>query len=129
MAERGRFELPKGSSPSTVFKTVAFNHSAISPKIVEATPGFEPGMGALQAPALPLGYIADIYKNYKSFVFKNAVVRMAGIEPARTKSPRDFKSLVSTYSTTLALLHLKTSGAGDGGRTRGPDLGKVVLYH
>ena len=27
---------------------------------------------------------------------------MAGIEPARTKSPRDFKSLVSTYSTTLA---------------------------
>ena len=32
VAERGRFELPKGSSPSTVFKTVAFNHSAISPK-------------------------------------------------------------------------------------------------
>ena len=27
---------------------------------------------------------------------------MAGIEPARTKSLRDFKSLVSTYSTTLA---------------------------
>ena len=25
-------------------------------KIVEATPGFEPGMGALQAPALPLGH-------------------------------------------------------------------------
>ena len=25
---------------------------------LEATPGFEPGMGALQAPALPLGYIA-----------------------------------------------------------------------
>jgi hypothetical protein len=60
VAERGRFELPKGSSPSTVFKTVAFNHSAISPRVVEATPGFEPGMGALQAPALPLGYIADI---------------------------------------------------------------------
>ncbi len=54
---------------------------------------------------------------------------MAGIEPARTKSPRDFKSLVSTYSTTLALLHPKTSGAGDGDRTRGPNLGKVVLYH
>ncbi len=60
VAGRGRFELPNGSSPSPVFKTGAFNHSATYPKIVEATPGFEPGMGALQAPALPLGYIADI---------------------------------------------------------------------
>ena len=30
------------------------------------------------------------------------MVRVAGIEPARPK-PRDFKSLVSTYFTTLAI--------------------------
>lgn len=32
VAERGRFELPNGSSPSTVFKTVAFNRSATPPQ-------------------------------------------------------------------------------------------------
>ena len=30
------------------------------------------------------------------------MVPEAGLEPARTKSPRDFKSLVSTNSTTPA---------------------------
>ena len=33
------------------------------------------------------------------------MVRLAGIEPARPK-PRDFKSLVSTYFTTVAFLTL-----------------------
>ena len=55
--------------------------------VVEATPGFEPGIKALQAHALPLGYIAT-----KS----NQVVPGAGFEPAQEKLPRDFKSLAST---------------------------------
>ena len=54
---------------------------------VEATPGFEPGIKALQAHALPLGYIAT--KSYQ-------VVPGAGLEPAQEKLPRDFKSLAST---------------------------------
>ncbi len=45
------------------------------------------GIKALQAHALPLGYVA-IY----------IVVPEAGLEPARTQCPRDFKSLVSTIS-------------------------------
>ena len=63
----------------------------------------------------------------------------------RSPTGRDFKSLVSTYSTTRArllislkeLLKLKTPnpidpgsgfGAEDGTRTRDPNLGKVMLY-
>ena len=101
MAGRGRFELPNGSSPSPVFKTGAFNHSATYPKIVEATPGFEPGMGALQAPALPLGYIAD-NKKYLMNLISNGWCEWPESNRHGRKSPRDFKSLVSTYSTTLA---------------------------
>ena len=55
---------------------------------VEATPGFEPGIKALQAHALPLGYIAA-----ESIL---VVVPGAGFEPAQEKLPRDFKSLAST---------------------------------
>ena len=46
------------------------------------------------------------------------LVRVAGIEPARPK-PRDFKSLVSTYFTTLAFIGVPpgtrtpTNGFGD----------------
>lgn len=35
-------------------------------------------------------------------------MRVAGLEPARMISPRDFKSLVSAYSTTAAYLHSET---------------------
>ena len=55
---------------------------------MEATPGFEPGIKALQAHALPLGYIAA-----ESII---EVVPGAGFEPAQEKLPRDFKSLAST---------------------------------
>ena len=55
---------------------------------LEATPGFEPGIKALQAHALPLGYIAA-----ESML---VVVPGAGFEPAQEKLPRDFKSLAST---------------------------------
>ena len=56
---------------------------------VEATPGFEPGIKALQAHALPLGYIATVFLYIE-------VVPGAGFEPAQEKLPRDFKSLAST---------------------------------
>ena len=36
------------------------------------------------------------------------ILRVAGLEPARMISPRDFKSLVSAYSTTAAYLHSET---------------------
>ena len=58
---------------------------------VEAPPGFEPGIRALQAPAL-----ATWLWRHK------AVVPEAGLEPARRKAPRDFKSLASTNSATRA---------------------------
>ncbi len=62
---------------------------------MEATPGFEPGIRALQARALPLGYVAKI-------LFYKKVVPGAGLEPARSKRARDFKSLASTNSATRA---------------------------
>ena len=62
MAGRGGFEPPE-VLPSPVFKTGTFDHSDISrcrnKKKLEATPGFEPGITALQAAALPLGDVAD----------------------------------------------------------------------
>ena len=97
---------------------------------MEATPGFEPGIRALQARALPLGYVAKI-------LFYKKVVPGAGLEPARSKRARDFKSLASTNSATRANALLFNSflkkeiinyGAGNEVRTRDPDLGKVVLY-
>ena len=83
------------------------------------------------------------------------VVPGAGLEPARSKRARDFKSLASTNSATRANALLSNSsfrrsnsfkihltkamlsqekyhliyGAGNEVRTRDPDLGKVVLYH
>ena len=64
MAGRKGFE-PLEACTSTVFKTAAFDHSAISrkkhsfSKSLEATSGFEPEIKALQAHALPLGYVAN----------------------------------------------------------------------
>ena len=71
------------------------------------------------------------------------MVPETGLEPVQTQCPRDFKSLVSTNFTTRAACLRKLAkliesinakeiphyGAGNGDRTRGPDLGKVVLYH
>ena len=42
--------------------------------------------------------------------------------------PLDFKSNVSTNSTTSALYRIVSSGAKDGIWTRDPHLGKVMLY-
>ena len=116
MAEGEGFEPPEACA-STVFKTAAFDHSAIPRKerSMEATPGFEPGIRALQAPALAtwlcrLGLFGWCPRPDLNRHGRNC--------------PRDFKSLVSTNSTTRAFLN----GAGDGIRTRDPNLGKVVLY-
>ncbi len=67
---------------------------------MEATPGFEPGMKALQASALPLGHVATKHESVKRKTGQNKL--MTGL--------------------------LSTDGADDGIRTRDPDLGKVVLY-
>ena len=54
----------------------------------------------------------------------------AGIEPAWDLIPRDFKSLASTGFATRAENDEpeEKSEAGNGTRTRDPNLGKVVLY-
>jgi hypothetical protein len=61
----------------------------------------------------------------------------AGIEPAWEFVPRDFKSLASTNFATRAEEDAPTlpgdtafdeNEAGNGTRTRDPNLGKVVLY-
>lgn len=79
MAGREGFEPPEART-STVFKTAAFDHSAISRNFVpvEATPGFEPGIRALQARALPLGYVATF------------MVPEIGLEPIRKKNSEGF---------------------------------------
>jgi hypothetical protein len=61
------------------------------------------------------------------------LVLRAGIEPARPQWPQDFKSCVSTSSTTRATIKKALSferafRAEDRARTGHPDLGKVVLY-
>ena len=66
---------------------------------MEATPGFEPGVKALQASALPLGHVAT-----QRSVMKRPVKPSANDRPCTD------------------------DGADDGVRTRDPDLGKVVLY-
>ena len=60
----------------------------------------------------------------------------AGIEPAWEFIPRDFKSLASTGFATRACERASGQSdtdpdqneAGNGTRTRDPNLGKVVLY-
>ena len=67
-------------------------------------PGFEPGMKALQASALPLGHIA-----------------VAGPE-----TPIQYEGRLVAREPLADLREVH--GAEDGIRTRDPNLGKVVLY-
>ncbi len=113
MAGREGFEPPE-VLPSTVFKTAAFNRSAISricekKKYIESKiqsyfwrrhPDSNWGIKALQAHALPLGYVATLFQVW--------VVPETGLEPVQTQCPRDFKSLVSTNFTTRASLANQT---------------------
>lgn len=68
-------------------------------KVLEAKPGFEPGVKALQASALPLGHVA--------IPWRLSLQRPVKQEPDR---PSD------------------DNGADNGIRTRDPHLGKVMLY-
>ena len=75
---------------------------------MEATPGFEPGIRALQAPALPLGHVADVGGARKRLSNEKAG------RPGCRANP----------VTSLRTVH----GADDRIRTGDPNLGKVVLY-
>ena len=108
MAGREGFEPPE-VLPSTVFKTAAFNRSAISRYTLNFNsqnvywrrhPDSNWGIKALQAHALPLGYVATLFQVW--------VVPETGLEPVQTQCPRDFKSLVSTNFTTRASLANQT---------------------
>ena len=72
-------------------------------KGMEATPGFEPGIKALQASALPLGHVAIGEK----------------LLNRASKKRADQHDLDRLFIS---------NGADDGVRTRDPNLGKVVLY-
>ena len=106
--------------------------------LVEAPPGFEPGIKVLQTHALPLGYGAV------------KMVPGAGLEPAHPKgrgilsplrlpiSPSgQWKSAEHQKKPQLEPLEFEKfqlgcsnkNGAGNEVRTRDPNLGKVVLYH
>ena len=124
VAGREGFEPPE-VLPSTVFKTAAFNHSAISRflKKIGGDTQIRTGESRLCRPT-----------PYHLAMSPRNVVPEAGLEPARKQYPRDFKSLVSTNSTTRAFkFYIErftfAFGAGNGFRTRGLDLGKVALYH
>jgi hypothetical protein len=74
-----------------------------------------------------LSTIDATFKNNKDLVNPeksdiSCRVPRAGLEPAQTQCLQDFKSCVSTNSTTRA------NGAKDGSRTRDLNLGKVALY-
>ena len=68
---------------------------------MEAAPGFEPGITVLQTVALPLGYAATLGETLE---------RVDAPDPNASGDE-------------------KKNGAGNGVRTRDPNLGKVVLYH
>ena len=71
---------------------------------LEATPRFELGIRALQAPALPLGHVAEAV-------------------------PLSSKKVGGPGTSFPIEANLRAcDGADDGIRTRDPDLGKVVLY-
>ena len=72
---------------------------------LEATPGFEPGIKALQASALPLGDVA-----------------------LRPRGPFKDESRIRSIAAAGPGPRREIYGADDGIRTRDPNLGKVVLY-
>ena len=87
---------------------------------MEATLGFEPRNESFAGSCLTTWPC-------RRFIFYSHLSGANGENRTHTPKPeQDFKSCASTYSATLA--YPKINGAGDGIRTRGPNLGKVVLY-
>ena len=85
--------------------------------MLEAPPGFEPGMEVLQTSALPLGYGAVLGIAWGSCGW--------GLVSHESSA---FARCASVGETTFAENRAKV-GAGNGIRTRDFDLGKVALYH
>jgi hypothetical protein len=88
--------------------------------ILEAPPGFEPGMEVLQTSALPLGDGAPLTGRY-------------AVETGPAEAGHYDETSVPEREPTTAFdeasrNHVKV-GAGNGIRTRDFDLGKVALYH
>ena len=82
-------------SPPRDFKSLASAYSATSASL-EASPGIEPGMKALQASALPLGYDAIRKRAFdKTFVILT-LERETGFGPATS-------TLARWHSTTESL--------------------------
>ena len=75
---------------------------------LEATPGFEPGIKALQASALPLGHVAML---------------LGALAPDVNKVGQT--GLFGTLRADLRWFN----GAGDGIRTHDNHVGNVELYH
>lgn len=93
MAGREGFEPPE-VLPSTVFKTAAFNRSAISR--IEIYIGGDTRIRTEESRLCrPMPYHLAMSPDF--------MVPETGLEPVRKQYPRDFKSLVSTNSTTRAL--------------------------
>lgn len=91
MAGREGFEPPE-VLPSTVFKTAAFNHSAISRYTYERLMKF----GGDTQIRTGESELCRLLPYHLAMSPLSQVVPGAGLEPARTQCPRDFKSLVST---------------------------------
>ena len=75
---------------------------------------------------------SQVFEKQKTLTVKSRFCTRGGTWTRTPIQAQDFKSGVSTDSTTRAKYNQKdcrqNNGAGDGIRTRDPDLGKVVLY-
>ena len=87
---------------------------------MEATPGFEPGVKALQASALPLGHVATLTSCWPASASEPP--------PARTRPQGRLELAVKKAGQAFTDRPFSIHGADNGVRTRDPHLGKVVLY-
>ena len=62
---------------------------------MEAAPGFEPGIGVLQTPALPLGYAAA----------NNSIIYLQKVNILNVAQNRDSASFLPPNMRTIALIH------------------------
>ena len=170
MAGREGFEPPE-VWPSTVFKTAAFNHSAISRLILNKRKEYVESGGDTQirtgesrlcrplpyhlamSPPLTLTLyqikFINIPRTNEKFSrwcprpdlnrYRRNVrgilsplclpISPPGLIPKRNPNALQIRKTHCKNEIALWILVFKSNGAGDGDRTRGPNLGKVVLYH
>jgi hypothetical protein len=70
-----------GKSPKD-FKSFASTNSAIPATLLEAAPGFEPGVRDLQSLALPLGYAAPFFSFAIPIFWASSSTEIIGISEA-----------------------------------------------